>query len=167
LKSRAATATARLRIAGVMLREDEPFVDELRVRLRDAGCLEDVEFLPNLDRSQKIAFLASLTVLSVPARYGESFGLYLLEAMATGVPVVQPRHAAFPELLAATGGGLLCEPEDPRALADGLAELLEDPAQAAALGAKGRDAVRAKFTSRDMAGNVAELCRELVTARMS
>ena len=167
LKSRAATATARLRIAGVMLREDEPFVDELRARLRDAGCLEDVEFLPNLDRSQKLAFLSSLSALSVPARYGESFGLYLLEAMAAGVPVVQPRHAAFPELLAATGGGLLCEPEDSRALADGLAELLEDPAQAAALGAKGRDAVRAKFTSRDMAGDVAELCRELVTARMS
>lgn len=163
LKARSAAPGLRLRVAGVQLREDRPFVDALRAKLAAAGCLDDVEFLPNIGRAEKLAFLASLSALSVPARYGESFGLYVLEAMAVGVPVVQPRHAAFPELLAATGGGLLCEPEDPRALADGLAQLLDDPATAAALGARGREAVHAKFTSGHMAANVAELCRKLST----
>lgn len=167
LKAGGAAPSLRLRIAGVQLREDVPFVDELRARLEGAGCLSDVAFLPNIDRAQKLAFLRSLSVLSVPARYGESFGLYLLEAMASGVPVVQPRHAAFPEILAATGGGILCEPEDPAALAAALAELLSDPARAAALGARGRDAVRSKFTSRHMAENVAALCRSVTAAGSS
>jgi hypothetical protein len=59
-----------------------------------------VAFFPNLSRAEKIDFLQGLTVFSVPALYGEAFGLYLIEALAAGVPVVQPRHAAFPELVA-------------------------------------------------------------------
>jgi glycosyltransferase involved in cell wall biosynthesis len=71
-----------------------------------------VAFLPNISREKKQEFLQSLSVFSVPARYGEAFGLYLLEAWATGLPVVQPRHAAFPELIEATLGGVVCTPED-------------------------------------------------------
>ena len=62
----------------------------------------------------KIAFLHGLDVLSVPATYEEPKGLFLLEAMATGVPVVQPRRGAFPEIVETTGGGLLVEPDEPR-----------------------------------------------------
>src|SRR5438876_33858 len=83
-------------------------------------------------------FLQGLSAFSVPATYGESFGLYVIEALAAGVPVVQPNHAAFPELIEATGGGVLCEPDDPHALAAALAELLRDPAAARAIGARGR-----------------------------
>ena len=62
-----------------------------------------------LDRSQKIAFLQGLDVLSVPATYDEPKGIFLLEAMANGVPVVQPRRGAFPEIVEKTGGGLIVE----------------------------------------------------------
>lgn len=165
LKADERFAQLRLRVAGVQLAEDRAYVDELRERLSKAGCLDDAEFLPNIDRAQKVAFLHSLTAMSVPARYGESFGLYLLEAMAAGVPVVQPRHAAFPEVLEATGGGLLCEPEDPVSLADGLAQLLSDPAGADQLGAAGRDAVRNRFAAEHMASNVARICESLAAAR--
>ena len=165
LKARDAGKGLRLRVAGVQLREDEAFVDELRGRIDRAGCTDDVEWLPNIDRTEKLAFLGTLTTLSVPARYGESFGLYVLEAMAAGVPVVQPRHAAFPELLEATGGGVLCEPEDPASLADALEPLLRNPERAVELGARGRDAVRRGFTSAHMAQNVAALCRDLAAAR--
>ena len=61
-----------------------------------------------VSRSSRSNFLRSLTVLSVPARSGEAFGLYLIEAMAAGIPAVQPRLGAFPELIEATGGGVLC-----------------------------------------------------------
>ena len=167
LKERGAPPGLRLRVAGVQLREDQPFVEEQRERLRQADCLGDVDFLPNIDRAQKLDFLRSLTAFSVPARYGESFGLYLLEAMAAGVPVVQPRHAAFPEILDATGGGLLCPPEDPAALADALLELLNDPAHATRLGERGRAAVRDRFTSRRMAQQVAEICQGLASSTTS
>jgi glycosyltransferase involved in cell wall biosynthesis len=92
--------------------------------------------------------------LSVPATYGETFGLYLLEAWACGVPVVQPRHAAFPELLDATGGGLLCEPDDPVALAATWETLLLDPVRARALGELGRRAVEREYSADRMAERV-------------
>jgi len=59
---------------------------------------------------------------------------------------VQPRHAAFPELVEATGGGVLCEPGDPRLLANAIESLLLDPQRAKMLGAAGRDVVAREFS---------------------
>jgi glycosyltransferase involved in cell wall biosynthesis len=126
----------------------------MRGLLQEAGFLADAEFLPNISRAEKIDFLKSLTVFSVPATYGESFGLYLLEAWAAGVPVVQPRHAAFPELLDLTGGGLLCEPNDPHALAAALERLFCDAEQARELGCAGQRAVYERFHVERMAQDV-------------
>src|SRR5205085_8592985 len=95
-------------------------------KLKAAGVLGEVEFFPNLERAAKIDFLRSLTLMSTPALYGEAFGLYLIEAMAAGVPVVQPRHGAFPELVAATGGGMICDPTA-EGLAHSIEQLLHDP----------------------------------------
>jgi len=145
---------ARLRVAGAMTAADKPLVATLRRRLGDR-----VEFFPNLDRAAKIAFLQSLTVLSVPTLYAEAFGLYILEALACAVPVVQPRHGAFPELLTATGGGLLCEPNDARSLATVLRELLADPARARQLGQTGCAAVREKFSVEKMAEKIEAILR--------
>ena len=110
LKKRGRVRDLKLRVGGSCGPADQVVVDELRARLEESGLLADVEFHPNLSRADKQAFLRSLSVFSVPAIYGEAFGLYVIEALACGVPVVQPRHAAFPELIAATGGGLLCAP---------------------------------------------------------
>ncbi len=87
----------------------------------------------------------------MPALYGEAFGLYVIEAMAAGVPVVQPRVAAFPELIEATGGGVLCAADDPQALAEAIEELLLNPARARALGEAGRRAVFERFSAEAMA----------------
>ena len=73
-------------------------------------------------------------MLSVPATYDEPKGMFLLEAMASGVPVVQPRRGAFTEIVEKTGGGLLVEPDDPEQLADGLYALWSDRARQAQLG---------------------------------
>src|SRR5882724_6098404 len=106
VRKRGRVKDAKLRVGGGCGPADEPFVNGLRERLRTAGLLDRVEFCPNLNRADKVAFLRSLSVFSVPARYGEAFGLYVIEAMAAGVAVVQPRSAAFPELIEATGGGI-------------------------------------------------------------
>jgi glycosyltransferase involved in cell wall biosynthesis len=126
-------------------------VNDLHERLKTAGVLDDVEFCPNLDRAGKQDFFRSLSVFSVPALYGEAFGLYILEALASGVPVVQPRHAAFPELIEATGGGMLCEPGDPKALADVIEALLVDRILAGGLAEAGRKAVLQDFSIERMA----------------
>lgn len=162
LRSRDRVKNLKLRVAGAQTEGDRPFVARLRARLASQGLEDDVEFLPNVDRARKIAFLKSLSVLSVPATYGESFGLYVIEALAAGVPVVQPRHAVFPELLGATGGGVLYEPDDPEALAAALEDLLLDPERAKALGEQGRQAVWQSFSAAKMAENVLRVFEEAV-----
>ena len=88
-------------------------------RLTNAGFGGEFRYRGALDREQKIDFLRGLDVFSVPTVYVEPKGLFLLEAMACGVPVVQPRHGAFPEMLAKTSGGILVEPDDTQSLAEG------------------------------------------------
>jgi glycosyltransferase involved in cell wall biosynthesis len=146
LKQRGAVPRLKLQIGGSCGPGDEPFVKALRKRLAEAGYIGEVAFFPNLTRVEKIDFLRGLTVFSVPALYGEAFGLYLIEALAAGVPVVQPRHAAFPELVEATGGGVLCEPADAKSLADQIEKLLLNPAQARALGEAGQKSVGERFS---------------------
>jgi glycosyltransferase involved in cell wall biosynthesis len=147
LRKSGKSGPVKLKIGGSCGPSDQPVVEELKARLAKAELLADTEFHPNLTREQKIDFLKSLTVFSVPARYGEAFGLYLVEAMAAGVPVVQPRTAAFPEILELTGGGLLCEPESPQALAGELERVITDPPLQRQLAEAGRKSAQEHFSA--------------------
>jgi glycosyltransferase involved in cell wall biosynthesis len=151
----------KLRVGGSCGPADGAFVDSLRERLQASGLLGEVEFHPNLDRAGKLEFLRSLSVFSAPARYGEAFGLYVIEALAAGVPVVQPRAAAFPELIEATGGGVLCGAGDAMALAEAVEELLLNPTRARALGEAGRRAVFQRFSAEAMAQATLRVYAEL------
>jgi glycosyltransferase involved in cell wall biosynthesis len=157
LRHRNRVPNLKLHLGGGCGPADEPLVDACRERLAANGVLHDVEFCLNPDRAAKLAFLKGLTVFSVPALYGEAFGLYVIEALAAGVPIVQPRVAAFPELVEATGGGLLCAPGDPAALADSLESLLLHPARARALGEAGQKAVFQHFSAAAMARRTLEV----------
>src|SRR6266516_1666235 len=165
LKRREGTKNLKLRVGGGCGPSDEPFVNELRERLKTNGVLHDVEFHLNPDRAAKLELLRSLTVFSVPALYGEAFGLYVIEALASGLPVVQPRAASFPELIEATGGGVLYEPGEVKALADAVEDLLANPARLTALSADGRKAVWRDFTAERMAENVAAEFQRLATSK--
>jgi glycosyltransferase involved in cell wall biosynthesis len=142
LRSRPGLGKARLVAAGYLPPEHQPYLDAARATLGAAGLEGEFEYRGELDRSAKIRFLQGVDVLSVPTVYEEPKGMFLLEAMASGVPVVQPRRGAFPEIVGKTGGGLIVEPDDPAALADGLETLWRDPARAAALGKAGAAGVR-------------------------
>ena len=130
---------------------------------------QDVEWLPNVSREEKIAFLESLTVFSVPASYNEAFGLYVIEALAARVPVVLPNASAFPEILEATGGGVLYEPTrgetaNGQLLATALEALLADRGQATTLGLRGRYAVEREYSLTRLAARLAETTREMIDA---
>ena len=101
----------------------------------------------------------------MPALYGESFGLYILEALACEVPVVQPNHAAFPELLERTGGGLLYDPEDPASLADSLEMMLSLEERRRKMGHEGGQAARKYFTAERMAKDVEQVLESVVKSR--
>lgn len=157
LKNTDGGGAVRLHLAGAATRADAPFVQAQCERLRKAGVEEDVTVATNIPREEKLRFLRSLTVLSVPATYGESFGLYVIEAMACGVPVVQPDVAAFPEIVHAAGGGLLVPPNDADALAAGLLRLIGDDALNRRLGEGGAAGVREHFSIGRMAEQIADL----------
>ncbi len=165
VKQREIAKDLRLHIGGGCGPTDEPFVEEQKRKLAQAGVLDDVSFFPNVDHSQKIAFYQGLFLLSTPALFGEAFGLYLVEAMAAGVPVIQPRHAAFPEIIEATGAGVLCEPGDAKSLADAVENLLLHPLHARHLGRRGRAAVEKDFTIERMAEKFTEAVAGLNMSR--
>jgi glycosyltransferase involved in cell wall biosynthesis len=157
----------RLRAAGYLGERDRPYLQDLEAKIRAWGLAGSWDYAGEVDRDGKIRFLRSLDVLSVPTTYQEPKGLFVLEALANGVPVVQPRHGAFPELLEATGGGLLVEPGSPEALARGIAELLGDPARRAELGRRGKEAVHTRFGDAAEAANTLEVYRRVLSERAS
>jgi glycosyltransferase involved in cell wall biosynthesis len=164
LRRRGGFDDVALHIGGAMTAGDEPFVRQQRDKLAVAGLAEAAQWHPNLDLPGKARLLSSLLLFSVPATYGESFGLYVIEAWAAGVPVVQPRHGGFTELLGASGGGILVAPDDPGALADAWASMLNDPARAADLGRRGREAVLRQFTVEHMAAGVEAVFQSVCTS---
>jgi glycosyltransferase involved in cell wall biosynthesis len=136
----------RLDAAGYLGRAHVPYLEQVKRQLAKAGLGGEFTYHGAVDRDGKLAFLQTLDLLSVPATYDEPKGVFLLEAMASGVPVVQPRRGTFTEMVENTGGGLLVAPSDPAALADGLFALWQDREKADALGARGFQGVRAHYS---------------------
>jgi len=151
LRARPGIGASRLLAAGYLAPEHQGYLADVKAKMATWGLADQFEYRGELDRVGKLAFLHGLDVLSVPATYEEPKGLFLLEAMAAGVPVVQPRRGAFPEIVERTGGGLLVEPDRAEALAEGLLALWRDPAGRRALGETGAAGVREHYTAGRMA----------------
>jgi glycosyltransferase involved in cell wall biosynthesis len=154
--------TARLRIAGWLGDQNRPYLEQVFSRLREAGLDGAFEYAGEVDRHGKMEFLASIDVLAVPTTYQEPKGLFVLEALAAGVPVIQPDHGAFPEVLAETQGGLLHRPEDPHHLAERLHELLTDADRRERLASAGRRHVHASRNAQTMAARTVEVLRAAI-----
>ncbi|MDX1644922.1 MAG: glycosyltransferase family 4 protein [Thermoanaerobaculia bacterium] len=149
----------RGRVAGYVGKRDADYLAALERRLDERGIADRVTVLGEVDLEGKRQLLQRADILSVPTVYREPKGLFVLEALAHGVPVVQPEHGAFPELVESTGGGLLVEPGSPEALAEGIVRLAEDDELRGRLGESGRRAVRERFDSHTMAERTAEIYR--------
>ena len=151
----------RLIAAGWLGAEHASYLEGIRQKIERAGLGEDFDYLGEIDRAEKARFLGGLDILSVPVSYRAPKGLYALEAMACGTPVIQPSLGVFPELIAATEGGLLHEPGDVDDLAVKIERLLDHRDQAAALGRQGRKTVFDHFHSRRAAEETAAVYRNL------
>jgi glycosyltransferase involved in cell wall biosynthesis len=152
----------RLRFSGWLGEHNRAYLNEILKKLADAGLSNDFEHVESPTHDDKIRFLRSVDVLSVPAPYREPKGLYVLEALSQGVPVVQPRHGSFPELIEQTGGGLLHIPDDPADLANNLRKLLEDAAMRQEFGRSGQAAVAERFNAETMARNTLAVLQKYV-----
>jgi len=155
----------QLWISGGRTGDDRPFLRRLRGKIRRAGMEKEVRFFEDFGKSARCRFLRGLTLLSVPSTRATAFGLYLLEAMASGVPVVQPDIGAFPEIIAATGGGILYRPNDASTLAGRLRTLLRDRKALTALSAKGRAGVRQLYSLETVARKLVRIYEKSLELR--
>jgi len=165
LRSRPNVPPTRLLAAGYLLNEHRDYLSSIEQRLRDWGLASEFTYAGAPDREGKIARLREMDVFSMPAIYAEPKGLSLLEAMANGVPIVQPRRGAFTEIVERTGGGVLVPPDDPAALADALHALLLDRDRAAALGRAGAAGVRQHYSAEHMAAAAEQVYEEMMVKR--
>jgi glycosyltransferase involved in cell wall biosynthesis len=143
-----------LEAAGYLAREHRGYLRGVGQIMKRAGLADEFHYRGELNRPGKIAFLRGLDLLSVPTTYDEPKGLPILEAMAAGVPCVQPRRGAFPEILEQTGGGILTEPDG---LGEAIYNLWKNRDLAACLGDRGAEGVRAHYTAAHMAARAAEV----------
>jgi glycosyltransferase involved in cell wall biosynthesis len=157
---------ANLEVAGYLAPEHREYLRGIERKIKDAGLEHEFCYRGVLDRRQKIDFLRKLNILCVPSTYDEPKGIFLLEAMANGVPVVQPRRGAFPEILQKTGGGILVEPDDTGSLAQGILSLWKAPALAKELGKRGARAVREHYSVSRMAARALEVYTNIAAARV-
>lgn len=151
-----------LGIAGWLGAEHRAYAAAAFDKLRAAGLGHAFRYWGSVDRQGKLDFLRTIDILSVPTTYRDPKGLFVLEALAAGVPVVQPAHGAFPELLETLGGGRLVPPNDPTRLADALQELLRDEPRRRQLGRQGAQAVHARFHAQAMAQATWDACQRFL-----
>ncbi len=149
----------RLKAGGYLGPQNQAYFESVQRQAEPLGSAFEYIGSPS-DHADKVAFFKSVDVFSVPARFQEPKGLYALEAWANGIPVVLPDHAAFPELISSTGGGLLSVHEHAGSLADRLRQVLQDSDLRRRLAADGHRGVRQRH---DMSA-LAEATRHLLLA---
>ena len=116
----------KLLLTGGSTGDDSKFLGNMKRKLKKVKLLQDVGFCEDFECDGRRTFFNSISVMSVPVRKGEAFGMYLLEAMASGIPVVQPALGAFPEIIEVSGGGIIYEPNTPEKLAETIMNILDD-----------------------------------------
>jgi len=145
LKKDPAFDDVKLILTGGSTGEDKALIKQVRQKLKQADLTEQVVFHDDFDGEGRHTFFSKVRLISVPVRNGEAFGLYLLESMASGVPVVQPSLGAFPEIVEKSGGGVIYENNSPEALALTLKDLLIEDDQLQELSANARKGVEKEF----------------------
>jgi len=144
----------KLHLTGGYSSDDKPFLNGQMKKFEEYGFKDDVTLFDDFSKSSRIAFLKSLTLLSVPVPTGEAFGAYQVEALAAGVPVVQPKVGCYPEFVEETQGGLIYEPNTGKKLAEAMTSLLIDHDKIRKMGDQGRRVVLANFSMERMAKNI-------------
>ncbi len=145
LKKKPGFEDVKLIATGGSTGDDAKFNKEQKRKLKENNLLDSFEILPDFEDEAVHEFFKKVSMVSVPVRIGEAFGMYLIESMASGVPVVQPALGAFPEIIEISGGGVTYMPNAPEKLSETWAELLKDPEKLEQLSLAGYEGTRKSF----------------------
>jgi glycosyltransferase involved in cell wall biosynthesis len=165
LKGRKEFANARLRLTGGMTSDDKRFVNTQLKKLRNKNMLNDVEILHDFRPDTLLSFFNGLSVLSVPVLAGEAFGLYQMESLSSGIPVIQPALGAFPEIVNSSGGGVIYSPNDGKTLANTFAEVLGNPTLLGQMSKNGRAAVEKHFNNRILTEKMIRIYEQITSGK--
>jgi len=132
-------------------------------RVLAEGGVADRVWMPG-PRDDVPELLRAMDLFVLPSR-AEGMSNTVLEAMATGLPVVATAVGGNGELVADGATGRLVPPEDPSALAGAIAAYLEAPDEARRHGAAGRARVQAEYSLKAMIARYAELYETLLRGR--
>jgi glycosyltransferase involved in cell wall biosynthesis len=159
LREERGVPAVRLEIAGALPAEHRDYFAHIERQLHEWGFAGDYRYHGAVSRTAKVAFYAQLDAFSMPAVSREPKGHSVLEAMACGVPVVQPRRGACIDIIEATGGGLLvgAGADIAECVAEGLWQLWQDRALLERCGDDAADEVRERFSSWHAATHLAAL----------
>jgi len=163
LKQKEGFEDVELVLTGGSTGDDKKYLTEIRGKLKHHHILDQVEFHEEFEEQGLREFLKKVSVVSVPVRNGEAFGIYLLECMVSGIPVVQPALGAFPEIVSLTGGGVIYESNTPEVLAESLEKLLNDPDELDRLSRKGREGVEQHFHINIQAERMVKVYEEAIS----
>ncbi len=147
----------KLLLTGGHTADDKKFLKTQKLKITLAGLKEQVEFLPEFDDSKRADFFNQTAVLSVPVRKGEAFGIYLAEAMASGIAIVQPKLGAFPEVVEISKGGITYENNDPQSLANAWLEIFNDEGKLKKFSENAVKSVETEFNINNLAGKMIDI----------
>lgn len=145
LKKEARFSDVKLELSGGWTGYDTAYLNEQKKKLAQQNLLQQVRIWDEFEGEHRMKFFKEIQLLSVPVRNGEAFGIYLSEAMASGIPVVQPKLGAFPEIVGTAGGGFIYQPNTPETLAVALIQLLDEPEKIGTLSTEARKSVENHF----------------------
>ncbi len=154
-------ADVSLLLTGGQTGDDQAFIKMQKKKLRQANLISSVTFIDDFNSKQRNEFFSKVMLLSVPVRNGEAFGIYLTEAMAAGIPVVQPALGAFPEIIAQSGGGITYQHNTPEQLADALKMLMNDKSMISQLSLQAQKGTAAGFNIHAVAKNMVSLYEQV------
>ena len=164
LKSDPQFETLKLKITGGLTGDDKPFLHRQMKKFEQNNLLKDIEIQHEFTTEDLKGFFKPVSVLSVPVLKGEAFGLYQIEALASGVPLVQPDLGAFPEIIGTSGGGVIYSPNTAESLAHKLKEVLSDPGKLQEMSIVGRKAVEEKFNCSKLTQNMIDIYQQITSS---
>lgn len=152
----------KLRVTGGSAPSDKKFIKEQLKKLDLHNFKQSVEFVPYYNSHDLKKFFKGLSLVSVPVPEGEAFGIFQIESMLSGIPVVQPELGGFPEVVKETGGGVVYKPNNSEQLAKEIAGLLTNQLRIVSLGETGSKAVYNKFSIDIMVDRLIDIYRNTI-----
>ncbi len=149
---------AKLLIAG------KGFLREyLRYKVRANNIADKVEFLGYISDDELIKLYAASDIFVCPSIFAEAFGIVILEAMASGKPVIATKVGGIPEIIDHEVNGLLVEPNDTGELRNAIIRLLSDKREMNRIGRNARKKVEEVYDWNKLVFRILEVYEEVMT----